>query len=78
MEKELTFKETVEKIRRNIKKEDVSEICRRAGFLTTNTYYQACGKENWGQLTGGQQRTIEEAMKFIAEREGLKRQFANL
>jgi hypothetical protein len=67
--KELTFKQVIAKIKANLKRKDAPEICASAGFCTPRTFYTACKKNDWGELTVGQRHVIDEALKLITERE---------
>jgi hypothetical protein len=66
-EKGLTFREEISKIKKHVYAKDVLEICVRAGYNSTATFYQACKKNDWSELTFAQTKVIEEAIKMMEE-----------
>jgi hypothetical protein len=67
--KELTFKQSVAKIKANLKRRDVPIICEAAGFYSTTPFYNACKKKDWTELNAEQKCVINEALKLIALRD---------
>jgi hypothetical protein len=74
MEKELTFRQVIKKIKANIRPKEVGEICFQEGFSSKMPFYYACKKKDWKHLSAAQLAVIEAALRLIAEKENERKE----
>ncbi len=67
----MDFEKTKESIKKQLKNGDIKSIYQAAGFITPKNYYSAMQKNDWNDLTRGEEKVIVTAIAYLAEREGL-------
>lgn len=65
----MTYEEVKNRIKSSVKTGDVAKIVKRANLQSTQPYYQALKKNDWGELTRGQEEAIIAAIKYLNERD---------
>lgn len=66
-----TYKETVEKIKSQLKQGDIEAIADKAGY-SRKVFENAVRKDDWCLLTKGEQETINIAIEYLLAREEAK------
>lgn len=69
----MTYKETVETIKKRCMRGDVSLIC-QAVPVSTTIFYTACNKKDWGELTPREVLTINAALRYFKQRDEVAEQ----
>lgn len=65
----MTYEEVKSRIKSSVKTGDVAKIVERANMKTTRSYYQALKKNDWCELTRGEEETIIAAIQYLNERD---------
>lgn len=67
----MTLKETVQKIKSQLKQGDIEAISKRANY-SRKVFETATKKEDWNSLTKGEQEVVNIAIEYLLERKNIK------
>lgn len=71
------YKETVEKIKSQLKKGDIEAIAKKAG-CSRQVFKTAIKKEDWSCLTNGEQGVIDAAIEYLISRKEVRQKAEQL
>ena len=73
----VNYKETVEKIKSQLKKGDIEAIVNKARY-SRQVFMTATKKEDWSDLTNGEQGVIDAAIEYLISRKEVRQRAEQL
>ena len=73
----VNYKETVEQIKSQLTKGDIEAIVNKAGY-SRQVFMTATKKEDWSDLTNGEQGVIDAAIEYLISRKEVRQRAEQL